>query len=73
MIGFLNVGKNIGGFVQYSMGRLIFALCFENQHAGVAELVDALDLGSSAARFGGSSPSTRTTGRKEDFDAGTEA
>ncbi len=28
--------------------------------AGVAELVDALDLGSSAARRGGSSPSTRT-------------
>ena len=28
--------------------------------AGVAELVDALDLGSSAARRGGSSPSIRT-------------
>ena len=28
--------------------------------AGVAELVDALDLGSSAARHGGSSPFTRT-------------
>ena len=28
--------------------------------AGVAKLVDALDLGSSAARRGGSSPSTRT-------------
>ena len=28
--------------------------------AGVAKLVDALDLGSSAARHGGSSPSTRT-------------
>ena len=28
--------------------------------AGVAELVDALDLGSSASRRGGSSPSTRT-------------
>ena len=38
--------------------RVIFALCFEN--AGVVELVDTLDLGSSAARFGGSSPSTRT-------------
>lgn len=34
----------------------IFALPF----AGVAELVDALDLGSSAARRGGSTPSTRT-------------
>ena len=29
-------------------------------YARVAELVDALDLGSSAARRGGSSPSTRT-------------
>src|SRR3990167_7221433 len=30
-------------------------------NAGVAELVDALDLGSSAARRGGSSPLARTT------------
>ena len=30
-------------------------------HADVAKLVDALDLGSSAARHGGSSPSIRTT------------
>ncbi len=29
--------------------------------AGVAKLVDALDLGSSAARCVGSSPSARTT------------
>ena len=29
-------------------------------HAGMVELVDTLDLGSSAARRGGSSPSTRT-------------
>ena len=29
--------------------------------AGVVELVDTLDLGSSAARRGGSSPFTRTT------------
>ncbi len=29
-------------------------------YAGVAKLVDALDLGSSAARHGGSSPSART-------------
>ena len=29
-------------------------------HAGVAKLGDALDLGSNAARRGGSSPSTRT-------------
>tara|TARA_A100001037_G_scaffold264191_1_gene254876 strand:+ start:175 stop:312 length:138 start_codon:yes stop_codon:yes gene_type:complete len=29
-------------------------------YAGMAELVDALDLGSSAARRGGSTPFTRT-------------
>jgi hypothetical protein len=29
-------------------------------NAGVVKLVDTLDLGSSAARLGGSSPSTRT-------------
>src|SRR5699024_6543646 len=34
------------------------AHCF---FAGVAELADALDLGSSVSRRGGSSPSTRTT------------
>ena len=31
-----------------------------NNIAGVAELADALDLGSSAARRGGSTPFTRT-------------
>jgi hypothetical protein len=31
-------------------------------YAGVAELADAPDLGSGAARRGGSSPSTRTCG-----------
>lgn len=30
------------------------------KNAGVAKLADALDLGSSAARHGGSSPSART-------------
>lgn len=35
-----------------------FALPFSN--ADVAKLVDALDLGSSASRHGGSSPSIRT-------------
>ena len=35
--------------------------------AGVAKLVDAPDLGSGAARRGGSSPSTRTTLNLEDF------
>ena len=38
----------------------IFRYTFLEFHAGVAELVDALDLGSSAARRGGSSPSIRT-------------
>ena len=33
--------------------------------AGVAELVDALDLGSSVARCGGSSPSARTIALNE--------
>ena len=37
----------------------IFAASFF-ENAGVAKLVDALDLGSSAARHGGSSPSART-------------
>jgi hypothetical protein len=32
--------------------------------AGVVKLVDTLDLGSSAARLGGSSPSARTAGRQ---------
>ena len=42
-------------------GSNIFRLClYEKYFAGVAKLVDALDLGSSAARHGGSSPSTRT-------------
>jgi hypothetical protein len=38
----------------YDFSRLIVPL------ADVAKLVDALDLGSSAARHGGSSPSIRT-------------
>lgn len=37
-----------------------FALPKFSKHADVAKLVDALDLGSSAARHGGSSPSIRT-------------
>ena len=48
---------------------VIFAIAYKkatrtNKHtlffAGVVKLVDTLDLGSSAARLGGSSPSTRT-------------
>ncbi|MEY4280736.1 MAG: hypothetical protein RLZ39_148, partial [Bacteroidota bacterium] len=37
-------------------------------NAGVVKLVDTLDLGSSAARLGGSSPSTRTQIQKPIFD-----
>ena len=33
---------------------------FVTEYAGVVELVDTLDLGSSAVRCGGSTPSTRT-------------
>jgi len=33
----------------------------KSKHAGVVKLVDTPDLGSGAARCGGSSPSTRTT------------
>lgn len=44
--------------------KYIFALPFRRvvllNQADVAKLVDALDLGSSAARRGGSSPSIRT-------------
>ena len=35
-------------------------LIFDTLNAGVVKLVDTLDLGSSASRHGGSSPSTRT-------------
>lgn len=37
-----------------------FDILLKVTEADVAKLVDALDLGSSAARRGGSSPSTRT-------------
>ena len=46
------------------MNNYIFASLFRKDvllNADVAKLVDALDLGSSAARRGGSSPSIRTT------------
>ena len=36
-------------------------------HAALAELVDALDLGSSFERSEGSSPLCRTSGRKDPF------
>ena len=40
--------------------------------AGVAELADALDLGSSAARRGGSTPFTRTN-NKHQFKRGSSS
>ncbi len=45
-----------------SRGHIAFFRGFPSNktHADVAELVDALDLGSSAARRGGSSPLIRT-------------
>ena len=39
----------------------IFGLSLPSLNAGVVKLVDTLDLGSSAARRGGSSPFTRTS------------
>ncbi len=40
--------------------QMIFLFTFAVPNAGVVKLVDTLDLGSSASRHGGSSPSTRT-------------
>ena len=37
-----------------------FNITFAASNAGVVELVDTLDLGSSVARLGGSSPFART-------------
>jgi hypothetical protein len=44
------------------VSNIVFYLVFINAkyHAGVAELADAPDLGSGAARRGGSTPFTRT-------------
>ena len=50
--------------MHFSTRNLIILLVRTQQvncNAGVAKLVDAPDLGSGAARRGGSSPSTRTT------------
>ena len=40
--------------------------------AGVAELADALDLGSSASRRGGSTPFTRTISNIRESSSGVE-
>lgn len=45
---------------------ITFASLLKGGSAGVVKLVDTLDLGSSAARLGGSSPSTRTEKRQAD-------
>ena len=42
------------------MSNAFFSVDLWPWYADVAKLVDALDLGSSAARHGGSSPSIRT-------------
>ena len=42
------------------MPYLCTSFKWKEKQAGMAELADALDLGSSAARRGGSSPSTCT-------------
>ena len=42
----------------------------QNYSAGVVKLVDTLDLGSSASRLGGSSPSTRTIKKESDSRVG---
>ena len=46
-----------------SLTRRVYK-CYNTFHAGVAELADALDLGSSAARRGGSNPLVRTSMKK---------
>lgn len=46
------------------MNNLYLCCPIRKENAGVVKLVDTLDLGSSAARLGGSSPSTRTKNKK---------
>ena len=47
--------------MRQSLARYCFYLVFY-PYAGVVELADTPDLGSGAARFGGSSPPSRITG-----------
>ena len=47
-------------FNQRVTGSSPVSLILKREIAGVAELADALDLGSSASRRGGSTPFTRT-------------
>jgi hypothetical protein len=43
---------------------------YNRKVAGVAKLADALDLGSSAARHGGSSPFARTNKKPVEYSTG---
>ncbi len=60
-------GSTVPGFgtfyVAGTLGRMNARACRQGARAGVAELVDALDLGSSDESRGGSSPSARTIAR----------
>ena len=47
-------------------------LCYNNPYASVAELADALDLGSSAFRRAGSIPVARTNSEPGSWDASCE-
>ena len=58
-------------YIVYEVSEMVYAeaifapLFKKGNPAGVAKLVDAPDLGSGAARYGGSSPSARTDFRQE--------
>ena len=52
--------------IDFLFDDIVLYLRTYSENAGVVELVDTLDLGSSAARLGGSSPSTRTQFREEE-------
>lgn len=55
VFGLFSFDRRFSGDIEARFRTVVLA-----SRAGVAELVDALDLGSSAARRGGSSPLTRT-------------
>ncbi len=51
---------------------ILHVLCYNNVYASVAELADALDLGSSAFRRAGSIPVARTNSSFGSWDASCE-
>ena len=59
--------QNVSG--HFSAASKPFSITFAARFAGVAKLVDVPDLGSGAARHGGSSPSARTHGFRLFFGA----